>query len=95
MAGDVIPNSGWEPFVRWEYLDLDDAVNDGSNTYDDLNLLTVGVNRYFNQHAAKFTLGVVFALDAVPITSGGLGLRADNPNIDDQTVVRAQCQLTF
>ena len=95
QAGHVIPNSGWEPFVRWEYLDLDDAINDGSNTYDNLNLLTIGANRYFSKHAAKFTLDIVFALDAVPINSGGLGIRADNPNIDGQTVVRAQYQLTF
>lgn len=95
QAGYQIPNTKWEPFVRWEYIDLDDAINDGFNTYDDLNLLTFGVNHYFNGHAARFTFDVVYALDAVPLDSQGLGIAADHPDDEDQVVVRAQMQLMF
>jgi len=95
QASGTLPNSDWEPFVRWEYIDLDDSINDGANEYDDVHLLTVGVNRYYNGNAAKFTLDVVFALDAVPVASQGLGINADNPNIDDQTVIRAQYTVMF
>ena len=95
QAGYLIPNSGWEPFARYEYIDLDDAYHNGFKKYDDVNIVTFGVNRYFNKHAAKFTLDVVWALDALPISQGGLGLAADHPNQDDQVVVRGQFQLLF
>ena len=95
QAGYMIPNTSWEPFVRWEYVDFDDSINDGFNKYDDLNMLTFGVNHYFNQHAAKFTLDLVYALDAVPIDSQGLGIAADHPDDEDQIVVRGQFTLMF
>ena len=87
----VIPEK-LEPFLRWEYLDLDEDEIGGE---DDVNIVTIGMNYYFNKHNAKFTLDVVWALDALPASSTGLGLLADDRDGDDQVAVRAQFQLLF
>jgi hypothetical protein len=92
----MIPNSSVEPFVRWEHLDFDNSLSDVfGNSYDDVDLLTFGANCYFNGHAAKATLDLVWALDALPLSSSQLGLQADDPHGEDQIVLRAQLQLVF
>ena len=96
--GDTI-----EPFVRWERIDFDGAVDEGdtaiaSSYEDEIDLLTVGVNWYHKGHAAKFTADVVWAFDAIEdsITQQGLGLLDDvNSDDDDQFVLRLQYQLLF
>ena len=96
QAGYQIPNTNWEPFVRYEYIDFDDAYTDGlGNDYDEVNIITLGVNHYFAKHNAKFTLDVLYALDPLPVKEEGLGLRADGLEYDEQIVLRAQFQLLF
>jgi len=90
-----------EPFVRYEWIDLDGG-NANALTEDELNLLTIGANYYMNNHAAKVTLDVVYALDTIPAAAdmngadaSGLGLLADDGAEDDQMAVRLQFQLLF
>ena len=87
----VIPDK-LEPFIRYEYIDFDEAY---SSSYDEVSIVTVGANYYFKKHAAKFTMDVVWALDALPVKEEGLGLQVDDPDGDDQIVVRAQFQVLF
>jgi hypothetical protein len=90
-----------EPFVRYEWIDLDGG-NTNALAEDELNLLTIGANYYMNNHAAKVTLDVVYALDSIPAAAdmngadaSGLGLLADDGTEDDQMAVRLQFQLLF
>lgn len=97
----VIPDK-LEPFARYEWLAVDDALHT-----NDLNLVTVGANYYFRKHAARISVDAVWALNNInsantldfagPSGTGlsGLGLLADAPNRENQVVVRAQIQLLF
>lgn len=91
----VIPDK-LEPFVRFEYLDLDNA-SFGDLGMDDrsIALWTFGVNYYLKKHDAKFTLDIVWSQDTIPVESSKLGLLEDDPGEDDQVAVRAQFQLLF
>jgi len=68
---------------------------------DDFNFLTVGWNRYFAGHAAKFTADVVYSFDATHDlgsfgatgSSSNLGLLGDMD--DGETALRLQMQLMF
>lgn len=86
-----------QPFVRWEYIDVQD---DDFDTH----LLTVGVNWFNRKHNAKATVDVVWTLNDVPedlIIDSNLdaniawrtGLLPSNDK--DQVVIRAQYQLMF
>ncbi|MCP3905302.1 MAG: hypothetical protein GY715_16875 [Planctomycetes bacterium] len=86
----VVPDE-LEVFARWEYGDLDMGVSN-------LNLLTVGVNRYFAGHALKFTFDAGYAFDPVApgfAASRTTGWRADSPGERGQIVLRSQFQLLF
>lgn len=98
----VIPDK-LEPYVRFEYITLDDDLNTfGTTGPQDTEILTLGANYYFRQHAAKFSADVVYAFDSISspnLPNGGLisgtGLLADSNNDGDQVVLRAQFQLLF
>lgn len=79
-----------EGFLRYEYGDLDDDM-------DELSVITVGVNKYFAGHQVKWTTDVGYGLDAVNSNwaSNSLGYRADGMDEDGQLVLRSQLQLTF
>ena len=81
----------WEAFVRYEYGDLDLAGQ------SHLNVITVGVNRYFAKHALKWTTDVGFALDEISSdwATRSSGWREDSPGEDGQVVLRSQLQLLF
>jgi hypothetical protein len=90
-----------EPFVRYEWIDLDGG-NTNTLADDELNILTVGANYYMKKHAAKLTVDVVWAFDPIPggvdmfgANSDNLGLLADDGTEDEQLVIRAQFQLLF
>jgi len=91
----VIPDK-LEPFVRWEYYNLDNITQADEN-----QLLTAGFNYYFNKHNAKFTMDVVWAYkDAMFTNFTGLGLLADqvvggSQDQNNQVALRAQFQLQF
>ena len=94
-AGVFIIPDKLQPFVRYDWIDVDAA--------DEMNLITVGFNYYLKKHDAKFTMDVVHAFDTLFDTgrnfndpaSSGLGLRDDVDEQDGQTALRAQFQLKF
>lgn len=82
-----------EPFVRYEYLDVDGD--------DNTSIITAGINWYHDKHNAKFTFDVVYVTDPMPARnrytnnngSDGLGLRGGSE--DEEVALRAQYQLLF
>jgi hypothetical protein len=92
-----------EGFIRYEFIDLDDA----TIVEDDLNLLTVGANYYFNRHRSKFTMDLVWAMDPLPSEASlsgvngrsdrlaPLGLLPDVAGEEDQIALRTQFTLLF
>ncbi len=86
-----------ELFGRYEWMDFDGAVVRANGTSatddDDLSIITIGGNYYFQKHAAKFTLDLQYALDPVPFTNTVTGLIASDD--DDQIAVRGQFQFSF
>ncbi len=103
QAGYMVIPDKLEPFIRYEMLSIDNQVFTGSpaQTEDNPSLLTVGLNYYIKKHNVKFTVDVVHAFDSLGGAgtafgvSDGLGLRADEPDQDGQTALRAQAQLLF
>ena len=81
----------WELFARYELADLDIA---GS---ENLNVVTVGVNRYFARHGLKWTTDVGIAFDTIDSAFAplGAGWRTDTVGEDSQIVIRSQLQLLF
>ncbi|MCC6681823.1 MAG: hypothetical protein IT445_13060 [Phycisphaeraceae bacterium] len=87
-----------EPYVRYEWIDADDAV--GSE--DQLHIVTVGFNYFFNKDRVKLSFDVAYALDPVvasnTLGSGGpcgAGFLTDAAGEDGQLVARAQFQCKF
>jgi hypothetical protein len=98
----VIPNK-LEPFVRYEWINFDGvyyrnnggAFQNGSRnlTEDNLSIVTVGANYYFEKHKAKLTVDLLYALDPVPVSNTGGGLvRNDKEN---ELALRCQFQFRF
>lgn len=81
-------NEQLEPFVRWEWIDTD------SDTSDEVQAVTAGVNYYLRKHAAKFTADAVWIYDGGYGGNDGLGL-ASTSGDEDQIALRAQFQLLF
>jgi hypothetical protein len=77
-----------EGFARFEWNDYDiDGV-------DELMLLTLGVNSYYNENV-KSTLDFGYAFDQASTVNTITGWRSDTADEDGQFVVRAQLQLLF
>lgn len=97
VQGSYNFNDTIEPFVRAEYLHSDE---DGDDTGV---FLTVGVNYYFRQHDAKFTLDAMFIIDGdADFSNDQFGTEAFGraqgfaDGADDDTIlIRAQFQLLF
>lgn len=92
----VIPDK-FEPFVRWEYYNLDNITDADEN-----QMVTAGFNYYLRKHDAKFTVDAVWAFhDAVYTNFKGLGILQDSVvgagenESNNQIVLRAQFQLQF
>lgn len=84
-------NESWEIFGRYEWSDFDTTFQ------EDLSLITVGVNKYFSGHNAKWTTDVGYSLEAIATsTSNDLtGLRPDFSDSDGQLIIRTQWQILF
>jgi hypothetical protein len=89
----------YEFYSRCEYIDFDgftDVGPSGSVVADShVSLISFGVNRYFNRHAAKLTVEAIHALDTIPLAATNSGLLTDQLDRDGQTVIGAQLQLFF
>jgi len=94
VQSGVFLNDDWELLARYEWGDLDGA---GGVAGDDLSILTVGVSRFWNRHALKFTTDVGYAFDQVDAAWGGAGRgwRGDGAGEDGQIVIRSQINLLF
>lgn len=103
VQGGWYLNETWELFGRFELADFD-ADAPGVDV-EDLTVLTVGVNKYFAGHNAKWTTDVSFGLDeietvglapGVDINPAGItGFRSDPADEDGQLVFRTQWQILF
>ncbi len=89
LQGGVMLATDWELYARYEYADYD------VTGIEDLGLITVGVNRYFGGHNAKWTLDLMYGVDEVQVAPNITGLRTDGPDEDGQFVIRQQLQIVF
>ena len=106
VGGGYYLTEDWEVFGRYEWSDQSTTTlrlpTDGSRA-ENLNILTVGVNKYFSGHNAKWTTDVGFALENVHVGGAApgssiapaTGFRNDIPDEDGQLVIRTQLQILF
>jgi hypothetical protein len=80
----------WELYGRFEWVDFDDFL-----ALDDMSLITVGVNKYFAGHNAKWSTDFGYGLDPIIFPANITGWRTDLSDEDGQFVVRTQLQLFF
>ncbi|MCZ6836651.1 MAG: porin [Planctomycetota bacterium] len=80
-----------EIFARYEWADLDES------GVENLNLLTLGFNRYFSKHSLKWTTDVGYSFNAIDplLAVDSVGWREDSPGEDGQILIRTQFQLLF
>lgn len=92
VQGGYFFTDNTEVFARYEWGD-----DDGTDGFEDLSVITAGVNHYLAKHNAKLTLDVVFGLDPIGAdnASSGAGVQADAADQDGQVAVRGQFQLLF
>jgi hypothetical protein len=90
IQGGLYVNEKNELFLRYEYGDSD------ADSAEDLSVITVGLNHYFNKNV-KWTTDVGFGLDEVDGAwdKTGVGWREDGTDEDGQFVFRTQLQLLF
>ncbi|MHC4317231.1 MAG: porin [Planctomycetota bacterium] len=102
VQGGYYLNDTWELYGRYEYADLD------TKDIDDVNILSVGINKYFADHHAKWTTELGFAMDGIlghDEAAGGFdgntgafplaGWRADPDGDDGQVTIKTQIQIVF
>lgn len=97
VQGGVMLTDSWELFARYDGLILDE---DRGTDEDFYSFATVGVNKYFAGHAAKFTLDGVYSFEkTTDLTTLGLLPNTDQGLLGDteegEFVLRAQFQLLF
>lgn len=90
IQGGVFITSRTELFGQYQWGDRDDELQD-------LSIVTVGLNHFFEGHDLKLTFDVGYGLNPVAgaWASGGAGWRTDAPQQDGQLVARTQLQLLF
>lgn len=89
QVGYMLPNAeNWEVFGRGDVTFTDDEIGGEDQFWE----LTVGVNKYFSGHNAKFTLDAGWLPNGSPSGESGLGVTGTT---DDQFYVRAQMQLAL
>ena len=90
VQGGIFVTEGWELFGRYEYGDTD-------GLGEELSVLTVGANRFFSEHALKWTMDVGYGFNPVDDfwSSRRAGWLTDDPGESGQIVVRLQMQVLF
>jgi hypothetical protein len=82
----LLPDQKVEPFARYDYVWFDNAF---AGTEHAMHEITVGVNRYFAGHNAKFTLDVTYLPNGAP-GDGGADVLVSTST---EWLLRAQFQL--
>jgi hypothetical protein len=87
-------NDKFEPFVRYEYIDLDDLASENQ-----VSIVTFGANWYINKHDTKITADILWVLDETPdldgIASDTLSLLGLETGEEDYVVFRVQVQIRY
>ena len=89
QASYLIPDSKWEPFIRYDCIFFDDLTV-GPGAEDTVHEITVGTNYYIHGHDLKFTVDVLWLPNGSPVSDNGSGVLASE---DTQFVLRGQFQL--
>jgi hypothetical protein len=90
QGGYLIPNTQWEPYIRWDLTHLDGKLSQQQHT---TNEFTLGANYYlFGQHA-KVSGDVTFMPSGPPVDADSLGILADERR--KEFVGRIQFQLAI
>ena len=92
VQGGFYLTEDWELYARWEWIDFDDSFG---TTFEDTMLLTLGVNKYFAGHNAKWSTDFGYGVDPVIFPADITGWRPDFADEEGQFVVRTQIQLFF
>lgn len=94
QGGFVIPETDWEPFVRYAGLFVDDDRTAGGD--DTFSSLTIGANYYLYGHAAKFTADVVWYIDETdPLVTSRTAQGQLGDDDEGEITIRVQWQLLF
>ena len=93
LQGGVYFTPKFEAYARVEYGIFDLSGTD----FDDLAVLTLGGNYYFEGHDAKLTADIGFGINRVELPWGSdiAGWRFDGEGQNPQVVIRSQFQLRF
>ncbi|HAI12134.1 MAG TPA: hypothetical protein DCM28_10555 [Phycisphaerales bacterium] len=62
---------------------------------EEMQILSIGFNKFFNRHALKLSGDLGYSLNAIPSTFAKQGWQVDNVDEDGQILARAQLQLLF
>jgi len=96
LQGGYYLNDTWELYGRYEFADFD------ISGIDDISIISIGANKYFADHHAKWTteigvsLNEIIGVDAVAGTAFPLaGWRADPSGEDGQITIKTQIQIVF
>ena len=89
QASYLVPDSKWEPFVRYVFIRFDDATL-GPGAQETVHEITAGTNYYIRGHDLKLTVDVMFLPNGTPVSDTGSGVLASE---DAQFVLRGQFQL--
>ncbi len=89
VQGGLFLTNDFQVIARYAWGDLDSA------TEEDLQIVSVGFNKFFKGHALKFTGEVGYSMN--PITSGWAkaGWQTDGAGEDGQIMARAELHLLF
>lgn len=99
QLGFMIPNTDWEPFIRYDGISPDDEDRGTNSDSDFFNVLTFGVNYYMYGHASRFTADVLWFIDGVGDNTlagnrdTGIGYLTDDD--ENEVTIRLQWQLMF
>jgi len=94
--GMFIPDTDWEPFLRYDAIFADDERPGLDSNNDTFSTITFGANYYHHGHASKFTADIVWFIDeanASTLPNTGVGFLTDDDS--GEFAVRLQWQLLF
>jgi hypothetical protein len=80
-----------EPFVRYDYMFLDQDLLAASVKNNIVHEITAGVNYYYKSHNAKMTIDFTYLPNGTPVADSGADILVSDD--ENEFIVRAQFQL--